>query len=235
MIKSRIAVAGALMALAGAASAAGFTVTPAVVSDYDWRGISQTEWEQDGDVAPAFQLGLNYGFENGLYVGAWGSNVKFGPSSIDDSNVELDVFAGYAGGDSAEGIGYDVGINTYNYPGGPSADKFWEGYAGISHGMFSAKVWYSPNFSTTSSSSLYVEGNVTYPLPANFSLIGHVGYSSGDGVKDYYGDSYVDYGVGVGYTISNFSLSVKYIDTNLDHWKGDKVVAGVSTTFPWPK
>ena len=50
MIKSRIAVAGALLAVAGAANA-GFTVTPTIASDYDFRGVSQTDPTQDGDIA----------------------------------------------------------------------------------------------------------------------------------------------------------------------------------------
>ena len=230
MNKSRIAIAAALLAVAGGASAAGFTVTPAVVSDYDFRGISQTEPDQDGDIAPAFQLGLNYGFENGIYVGAWGSNVDFGPG---DPSAEIDAFAGFAGGDAAEGIGYDVGVMTYNYP-SASDLNFVELYAGVSHGMFAGKLWYSPEFGGNSDESgFYAEGNLTYPLPANFSIIGHVGYNFGDFWKTY-SDEYLDYAVGVGYSISNFNLALKYIDNTNDFLKdGQKVVLSVSTTLPW--
>ena len=231
MIKSRIAIAGALLAVAGAASAAGFSATPAVVSDYDWRGLSQTRPEQDGHAAAAFQLGLNYGFESGFYVGAWGSNVDFGPG---DPNIELDAFAGYAGGDAENGLGYDVGVNTYNYP-SCSDCNFWEAYAGVSHGMFSAKLWYSPSYAGNfgDDPGLYIEGNLTYPLPSDFSLTAHVGHSSGKGVKAVIGDSYFDYSVGVGYNVGKFSLSLKYIDTDISGWSGSKVVAGITTTLPW--
>ena len=71
MTQSRLYLATALLAFAGAAQAE-LTVTPAVVSDYDFRGISQTA------KSPALQLGLNYATESGLYVGAWGSNLDFG-------------------------------------------------------------------------------------------------------------------------------------------------------------
>jgi uncharacterized protein (TIGR02001 family) len=230
MIKSRIAVAGALLAVGGAAGAAGLTVTPTVVSDYDWRGVSQTNDKLDGGVfgGPAFQLGANYGFENGVYVGAWGSNID-----TNDADVEVDLFAGYAGGDAAEGFGYDVGANMYYYPGGASRVNFVEAYAGISSGMFSGKVWFAPEYGASKDSGIYVEGNVTYPLPANFSLVGHLGYSLGDGVKASYGDEYLDYAVGVGYTFDKFSLAAKYISTDADNYDDDKVVLSVSTTLPW--
>ena len=77
MIKSRIAVAGALLAVAGAANAGTFTVTPTIATDYDFRGVSQTNPDQDG-MDPAFQLGGTYAFDNGVYAGIWGSNVDYG-------------------------------------------------------------------------------------------------------------------------------------------------------------
>ena len=227
MIKSRIAIAGALLAVAGAANAAGFTATPTIASDYDWRGISQTEPDQNG-MAPAFQLGLNYGFESGFYVGAWGSNVDFGPS---DPSVEVDLFAGYSGGDSEAGIGYDVGVNTYNYPSASDINT-WEAYAGISHGMFAGKLWFTTDFFDSGESAIYAEGNVSYPLPSNFSLMAHLGYSFGKTFSDADAE-YLDYSVGVGYTVGKFGLSAKYINTDISNWPGDKVVLAITTTLPW--
>ena len=138
MIKSRFVLAGAMLAVAGAANAGSFSATPAVVSDYDWRGITQT------DTDPAFQLGLNYAFDSGFYIGTWGSNVDFGTSKPD---VEVDYFAGYSGGDASETFGYDVGVNYYTYLSAGSLN-FVELYAGITKGMFGAKVWYSPELQT---------------------------------------------------------------------------------------
>jgi len=73
MIKSRITLAGALLAVAGAANA-GFSVTPTVTSDYDWRGISQTMED------PAFQLGVNWTHDSGFYLGA--VDPTFGPTGF---------------------------------------------------------------------------------------------------------------------------------------------------------
>jgi len=219
MIKSRVVVAGALLAAAGAASAGSFSVTPAVTNDYDWRGLTQS----DEDFA--FQLGGSYEADNGFYVGAWGSQVDFGPG---DPNVEIDVFAGYAA--ETDMFGYDLGVNYYTYP-GDSDGNFFEVYAGISKGMFSGKLWFSPKFlgDYGDDPGFYIEGNVEVPLPSNFSLLGHVGYSFGD---VYTGSSeYTDFAVGVGYSFSNFDLSAKYVDGS-DGLDG-RFVALLSTTLPW--
>ena len=62
----------ALLLAAGPAGAE-VTVTPAVVSDYDFRGITYSAH------SPALQLRIDYADPSGIYAGAWGSNVDFGP------------------------------------------------------------------------------------------------------------------------------------------------------------
>jgi uncharacterized protein (TIGR02001 family) len=213
MIKSRIAVAGALLAVAAAANAGTFTVTPTIATDYDFRGISQTNPDQDG-MDPAFQLGGTYAFDNGFYAGIWGSNVDFGPG---DPSMEIDYFAGYAGGDAAETFGYDVGVTYYTYPSFGTGNT-WEAYAGISKGYFSGKLWYSPD---------YFEGNAAIPLPMDFTLLAHAGISDGD----FYSDSITDVSIGVGKNFGNFATNLKYVDGSdgLDN----RFVFSVSTTLPW--
>jgi uncharacterized protein (TIGR02001 family) len=216
MIKSRVLVAAALLAAAGAAHA-GITVPIAITSDYDFRGISQT----DGD--PAFQAGLTWTADNGFYAGVWGSNVDFG-----DADIEIDAFLGFAGGDAAESFGYDVGAVLYAYPGSSDAEEVIELYAGITKGWFGGKVWFSPdNYGST---SWYVEANATIPLPANFSIPLHVGYSFGD----YWdGIEYVDYSVGLSYTLKAFTLNGKWVDSDEDFAHRGKFIVTVSTTLPW--
>ena len=53
--------------------------------------------------------------ETGMYLGLWGSNVDF-PVTPGEANAktEIDVYAGYAGGDAKEGWGYDVGAIYYS-------------------------------------------------------------------------------------------------------------------------
>jgi uncharacterized protein (TIGR02001 family) len=227
MTKSRVVLAGALLAVTGVASAAGFTVTPTIATDYDFRGVSQTTVNPDrGDVLPfdpAFQLGANYSTENGLYAGIWGSNVDYGAG---DPGVEFDYNFGFAGGDAAESVGFDLGATYYTYV-GDSWRNTVELYAGISKGWFSGKAWYSPDYVSTDDSGFYVEGNAVIPLPMDFSLLGHVGISDGD----YYADSIADYSIGVARPFGHLSANLRLVD-GTDHYDGRFVLA-VSATLPW--
>lgn len=169
----RILAALGLVAAAGAANA-GVTSTWTLASDYDFRGITQTA--QD----PAVQASIDYAHDSGWYVGAWGSNVDFGPSDI---NWELDLYTGFSGTTGEGGLGYDVGLIYYTYPDDSDAN-FFEIYGSLSKDWFKGKLWYSNDFGGDSTSgntpAWYVEGNGTFPLPANFSILAHVGYSFGD-------------------------------------------------------
>jgi phytoene dehydrogenase-like protein len=109
---------------------------------------------------------------------------------------------------------------------------------------FEAKLWYSSDFANYSEQAWYVEGNAAYELPANFGLEAHIGYSTGDGIEEAYGqDDYFDWSVGVTYALGNFDLGLKYADGSdletLDGTPNDisssegVVIFTVSTTFPW--
>ena len=231
----RILAALGLVAAAGAANA-GVTSTWTLASDYDFRGITQTA--QD----PAIQASIDYAHDSGWYVGAWGSNVDFGPSDID---WELDLYTGFSGTTGEGGLGYDVGLIYYTYPDDSDAN-FFEVYGSLSKDWFKGKVWYSNDFGGDSTSgdtpAWYVEGNGTFLLSANFSILAHVGYSFGDYWSD--ADSkYFDYSVGVGYTAGNFNLALKWVDGSdlevannapKDVFSSDaRVIFTISTTFPW--
>jgi uncharacterized protein (TIGR02001 family) len=220
MIKSRIALAAAMVAVAGTANAE-FTLTPALTTDYDFRGISQT------DESETLQVGLNWGLENGVYIGAWASEVDFGPGS--HATWELDLSAGYAWGDAAESFGYDVGAVYYTYPSSSTEDDVYEVYAGISKGMFSGKVWVAPDIN--SDVGIYTEANAAIPL-AGFTFGLHAGYSFGDAWED---AEHLDYSVGVSKSLSRLDLNLKYVNSNdLDGPAGrNAVIATVSTVLPW--
>jgi len=222
MIKSRVLLAGALLAVAGAANA-GISVPITLTSDYDFRGLTQS------DEDPALQAGLTWTLDSGFYLGVWGSNVDFDGY---DPDIEIDAFAGFTGGDAAESVGYDIGAIIYTYPSSDDFDEVIELYAGLSHGMFSGKLWFSPdNYDDT---SWYVEGNAAIPLPAGFSLPLHVGYSFGDYWDNSSGE-YLDYSIGVAYTFQNFGMNLKWVDTDISGANTDRVIFTVSTTFPWSK
>jgi len=220
-----------LLATASAANAE-LTGTVTATSDYNWRGITQTS--QD----PALQGSIDYSMENGFYVGAWASNVDFGDCC--DESAEVDLYAGFSGGDA---VTWDVGFIYYWYPGADDLD-YPEVYVGLGYEWFEAKLWYSSDFANYSEQAWYVEGNAAYELPANFGLEAHIGYSTGDGIEEAYGqDDYFDWSVGVTYALGNFDLGLKYADgSDLETLDGTPddisssegvVIFSVSTAFPW--
>src|SRR5262245_47236114 len=94
-----------LLGVAGAAHA-GVTSTWTAVSDYDFRGISQSNQE------PALQASVDYAHDSGWYIGAWASNIDFGideaSSGIDDPKIETDFYTGFTK-TLESGFSYDVG------------------------------------------------------------------------------------------------------------------------------
>jgi uncharacterized protein (TIGR02001 family) len=225
--------AAVALSLAALSAQAEVTGNVAVVSDYNWRGISQSA----GD--PALQAGIDYAHDSGFYVGAWGSNVDFGDCC--DENVEVDLYTGFRGGDA---VTWDVGLIYYFYPGADDLD-FPEIYVGLGWEWLSGKISYSNDFGNYDESAFYYEANAAYDLPANFGINAHVGFSDGDGIEAaYLQDNYFDWAVGVTYDFSHFTFGLKYADGSdletLDGTLPDDVsnsegvaIFSVSTSFPW--
>lgn len=245
MLNVRSLAACGLMIAASTANA-DVSSTWTVASDYDFRGITQTA----GD--PALQASVDYAHDSGWYVGAWASNVDFcsaNASGCRDASYEVDLYTGISGSFGEKGPGWDLGFVYYAYE--ESNYNYPEIYAALSSGWFKGKLSYSSDFGgdTTSGDTpaFYLEGNAAIPLPNDFSVLGHVGYSFGDYWKDLdavgAGGEYFDYSIGVGYAAGDFNLALKWIDgsdlAEADGTPGDvftseaRVVLSVATTFPW--
>jgi len=234
MRNMRILAAIGLLGAVTAANAEGeVSSTWTLASDYDFRGFSQTAKD------PAIQGSIDFATDTGWYVGAWGSNVDFGPGV--DIDLEVDLYTGFSGGEEG-GLGWDAGLVYYAYPDESDAN-YAEIYGKLSYGMFSGGLFYSNDWLNLGDSSIYASGDFGVPLPQNFSLNLHAGYSFGEFFEDL-DTEYFDYSVGVGYTAGNFELALKYVDTTLD--SGDpifssadanntegRVIFTVATTFPW--
>ena len=94
-----------------------FTGNVGLVSNYVFRGISQSA------AKPALQGGFDYAHASGLYAGTWASNVNwvadnYGGAGLPSASnsLEIDVYGGYKGTVTGD-LGFDVGLITYNYPG----------------------------------------------------------------------------------------------------------------------
>lgn len=223
-------VATILLMAAGAAAHAEISSTVTVTSDYDFRGITQTG--QD----PALQASLDYS-KGAFYTGAWASNVDFDT----EGNVEVDLYAGFAGGET---FPWDVGMVWYTYPGsdGELLD-YPEFHASLGYKWIEGKLWYTSNMWGSSENAMYYEANANFELPAGFGLGVHGGYSDGEFWDDSFDGGYFDYSVGVSYTLGHFDLNLKWVDGSdleaLDGTPGDfssseaRAIFSVSTTFPW--
>lgn len=170
-----------------------FSVNVGAVSDYVWRGYSQTEED------PTVQAGVDYSFASGLYVGAWASPVKF----YGDDDVEVDAWAGYYK-EYDNGFAWDLGYTWYIYQDFDDTD---EAYLGLTYKMFTLKYYRGFEVETD-----YIEGNVSIPLPAEFGLELHYGdYAFPDSSWDY-----SDWKVGITKTFFNIDFELAFTDTDVE-------------------
>jgi uncharacterized protein (TIGR02001 family) len=241
----RMLAALGLAAVTGVASAEGeITSTVYGVSDYDFRGTSQSARD------PALQASIDYAGDNGLVVGAWASNVDFGPTpGADNADIEVDLY-GIFSGTFTEQLGWTTGVTYYAYP-GESDLNYVEIFGGVSYDFVNAKLWYSNEFlgdfgealaGGADTDAFYIEGNATIPLPAKFSILLHAGLSTGDYWDNAIGDDVFDYSLGVGYNTGKFNLALKFIGNDTGdvpevetdaNSQENRVLFTVQTTFPW--
>lgn len=216
-----------------------FSANTAIVSDYVFRGISQS------DEKVAFQGGFDVTHESGVYVGVWGSNIDFNEGSgIDGPSLEVDLYGGYSG--SVEDVSYDVGVIYYAYPGADDTldYDFWEASLAVGYdfGAFStsASINYSPDFFGDSGDAQYYALNVDVPLMQDLSLSAHIGRQEIDDNDTFGIDDYTDWSLGLNYQLKGFDMFVQYVDTDLSDSGNpgqcsdnceERIVFGVSRSF----
>ena len=194
-----------------AAPASTLSYNVGVVTDYRYRGISQSRLQ------PAVQGGVDFAHSSGAYVGAWASTIKWIKDVGGDSDVELDVYGGYKG--TAGAVGYDVGVLTYIYPSNglaPSANTT-EIYAAGTVGPATLK--YSHALTNTfgianSKNSSYLDLSATFDLGNGFSLVPHVGYQR---IAKNSAASYTDYSVTLAKDFGNgLAVTAAVVGTDAD-------------------
>lgn len=109
------------------AQADAFTGNISVVSKYILRGI--TNAPQDDNAA--LQGGFDYGFDNGLYLGYFGSSLGYGYPSGRANGFENDLYGGY--GANIGDFNYGVGFVHYVYVNVADSDGT-EAYGKIGYG-----------------------------------------------------------------------------------------------------
>ena len=229
-------------AAAPAAAAPAAAPTPAVtsnfslVSNYLYRGISQSGNN------PAIQGGFDYTHASGFYAGTWGSSISWlGDAGIaNGAGMELDTYFGIKNSFATD-FSYDVGFLRYNYPGNYATTmppvvgttQYDKGdtneiYALIGWKWFTLK--YSDSLGSTfsmpnASGTNYIDLSASYPIgDSGYTLGAHYGVqtyvgSTTDALKAANPNSdptYSDYRVSVSKDFGNtYAVGLTYSGTNV--------------------
>lgn len=191
-----------------------FSASMNFVTEYLFRGISQTT-----DGVPALQGSIDWAHESGVYIGVWGSNVKF-----TDASLEMDWYGGWAG-TIADTVDVGFGGIYYYYPGAAGSlnyDYFeFTGNVGHDWGPLytGLTLYYSPDYFGNSGDAVYVSTDVTVPIWKSLALNLHHGYQSIEKNSVFGTPNYNDFAVGVSATILGFDTSLTFSDTDMS--KGD--------------
>ncbi|MBU3693978.1 MAG: hypothetical protein FGM40_04020 [Rhodocyclaceae bacterium] len=213
-----------------------FTANVGVFSQYIFRGISQTNED------PALQGGFDYAHASGVYLGTWASNISWlqdGDYYKKGGSAEIDFYGGYKNTLGDTGVGYDVGLLYYWYPGNnnpaslANADTL-EAYGALSWKWFTAKYSYSlldRTFGTRNSDGTwYVDLGAAVPLGDTGLTAGaHWGRQhyegSGNGIY-----SYSDWRVSLAYDMGK--LGSKFAGSELGVMYTDNTTNTVSGYTP---
>jgi uncharacterized protein (TIGR02001 family) len=188
-----------------APEASPITANVSVVSDYRYRGISQS------NLKPAIQGGFDYAHESGLYIGNWNSSISW----IGDANpgvtapIEMDFYGGFKKDLFAEGFASDIGVLQYAYP---------------TRGAYSASTTAGPvvNPNTT---ELYAAQNFTFGPVTGFVKFSYAVtplFGNAKSAGSYYPDLTVNYDTGIWGLAVNGHVGYQYV-------AGQQVVAGTPT------
>jgi len=203
------------------------------VSDYRYRGISQTR------LKPALQGGVDFS-QGGLYLGAWASTIKWIKDGGGGADVELDLYGGYKG-ELTKGLTYDVGVLAYQYPGhdlGVSPNTT-EIYGALTYGPVTAKYSHSVSnlfgFSDSKGSG-YLDLSATFEITDGWMLTPHIGRQT---VKNLGVASYTDASLTLSKDFSGFVVSLAAVDAKTGVYVGPgnkdlgkrALVAGVKYNF----
>jgi uncharacterized protein (TIGR02001 family) len=189
-----------------------------VVSDYRFRGISQT------DKNFAVQGSVTVTHESGVYASVWGSSVDEYVAAGADQ--EIDLIAGYK--KSFGGTTVDLGGIYYYYPGSSQIipgykSDFMEVYGSVAQAIGPVTAKLGANYAPSQGALDYGFGKednfyMNLGLSAAIPDTG-VGLSAGVGrsfTKSFLtgGIKYTDWSLGATYTTGPMTFGVSYVDTD---------------------
>ncbi|HEX6956770.1 MAG TPA: TorF family putative porin [Ferrovibrio sp.] len=192
------------------------TATLGAVSEYYFRGISQT------DGSPAIQPGIEGDFQindtvSG-YLGLWGSNVNF----HNGTKAEVDVTGGFRF--TFDKLGFDLGVVRYEYldtdnaPNQPYTELKLLGSYDFGYVIPVAGVYMSNDYFNGSGRSIYYTAGVTVPIPVTQfepRLVANIGHQVIDDNAAFGTPDYTDWNVGLFASYWGFTAGIQYVDNNL--------------------
>lgn len=209
----------------------GFSGSLTLISDYSFRGVSQTQtgFAAQGGVTWKMPIGES---PVSIYLGMWNSSVNFSQGPFDDSYLEQDWLGGVTG--TVGDFTWDLSATYLWYP-KESDLNYWEfaakgsynlmdvatlkagavysydyfGYAGDA-GYFSTGAAYPLPIPENRFVTLTLDGNLGYTVAENFVFTGH---PNGSVRTD---NNYLDWNVGLIVGVhKNLSFDLRYVDTDL--------------------
>jgi uncharacterized protein (TIGR02001 family) len=216
-MKTRIAATLCLLSLAaaGALHAQETSWNLGAISDYRYRGISQTR------LHPAVQGGFDHADAgSGLYAGSWLSSISWARDAGGGGHLEMDIYGGKRG-ELGGGFSYDVGVLGYVYPGnglgavpGFVNANTGEVYAQVGKGPFYLK--YSNALSNLfgfvdSRYSSYLDAGASLDAGDGITVILHAGRQH---VQHSANASYTDWKLGVSKAWGAVTGTLAFVGTN---------------------
>ena len=215
-MKKAITLGAAIAAVLASGSAlAGASVNAGATTNYLWRGVTQSS-----DTASVMG-GADYSHDSGAYVGVWLGSLVGG--------TEMDVYGGFAG--EAGGVGYDIGVITYQYTTTPNIN-FTEVYLTGTYSIISLGVYSTVDAGTANKDAAFDKGDLYVNASADFDM-GPIATSVFGGHYKFdndnkFGNGDLDYThYGISFTSGEVTVAVEKNDI-----KGDEAARVVAT---WSK
>jgi uncharacterized protein (TIGR02001 family) len=209
-----------------------FSANIGVVSNYLFRGLTQTS---DG---PAIQGGVDYEHASGFYAGTWLSNVDFGDGveylidfdeqtfdvvdTFDSPSYEIDGYLGFSQS-ITDDLSFDVNAIYYAYPDGRDLDFAELGASGtwkwVTLGL-AYTVYSEAEDAVFAEGDLYYYAGLDFALPYEFGLGlrgGYYDFDYNDG-----GNDYGHWGVTISREAGDFgTFSLNYDQVGRDTYDND--------------
>ena len=210
-------------------AAAELTGVATLTSEYIYRGLAQS------NNSPAFQFGLDYEFDTGLFLGAWGSTIDL-QSALGERDTELDFYFGYHY-ESNSRFTATLTVLRYTYPGQTGVHSYDHNEFLVSASWrkhYSIEWGYTSNLYGLDSVGRHLELRSEWPVAGSWVVSAGLG---GNDLSDIGVSEYLHWDLGASARFSRLVLDLRWYDNEpLDGFvapfsAGSRFVVSVSTAF----